>query len=145
MEDREQKMEEKYPSSGGGRIPGLQRSHAFWKMTSSEGHNLYRSLFNGFISLPKALVNVEEDIIRTLQYPTNKEDLYFELGQRESEIRAIIASHCGLPIPDHVFISSPNTGEAWRHGRFNLCIPVYVAYPGNEEPNPLAFKFPCRI
>ncbi|KAG5207327.1 hypothetical protein GTR04_6868 [Trichophyton interdigitale] len=142
MERRNQNMEEKYPVLAGPRIPTLQRSDAFWKITPPEGHNLFRSLVNGFISLPRALVSVEEDMIQTLQYPIKKEDLYFELGQRESEIQAIVASHCGLPSPDCVSVSNPTTGETWHHGRFNLCIPVYVANPGGEEPIPLAFKLP---
>ncbi|EFQ97705.1 hypothetical protein MGYG_00744 [Nannizzia gypsea CBS 118893] len=60
-----------------------------------EGHILYHSLVNGFISVPNACVNAEEDITQTLQYTTKKEDVYFELRRRKSEIRAIIASHCG--------------------------------------------------
>ncbi|KAM5439288.1 hypothetical protein MferCBS31731_004710 [Microsporum ferrugineum] len=141
MEDRFQRRQEKIPKPlHGNGIPTLTRSNAFG-LKPSPGHNLFKRLLRGFISLPNALES-NEDMTKMLHCHRKMEDLYFELGERESEIREVVASHCGLPSPDRVFVSTYDTGETWSHGSFNLCIPVYASYPGSEEPIPLAFKLP---
>ncbi|QSS64187.1 hypothetical protein I7I51_01252 [Histoplasma capsulatum] len=80
-----------------------------------------------------------------LQYATKRANLYTKLASQEEEIRKLVASHCGLASPDLVQVPDmidQDNNLVWRHGSFNVCIPVHINNSGRSLPAKMAFRVP---
>ncbi|PGH01311.1 hypothetical protein AJ79_07948 [Helicocarpus griseus UAMH5409] len=103
-----------------------------------------KALLHGLVTLSSA-ENREEDIRAELQYVMKIARLYDELKNQEKEIQQLVAAHCGLGCPDHVRVPDmwePGYKHIWRHGSFNVCIPITIASPGRAPPAKVAFRVP---
>lgn len=77
------------------------------------------------ISLSDALSD-EDDILQELTYPEARIHFAAHLLRNKKDILSIVASHLNTRIEDCTL--SPV--EEWRHGSFNICIPVHVKWKG---------------
>ena len=101
-------------------------------------------LLRGTTTLQSALEQ-EEDILLDLNYPDQRIDFFVSLYLNREEIENIASFHLGLDSSD-----SCKTGEVneWLHGSFNVCIPLYVNKPNEENPVKRAlirFPLPYKI
>ncbi|KAG5301275.1 hypothetical protein I7I48_01237 [Histoplasma ohiense] len=105
---------------------------------------LHKFLLNRSITLSSA-EDKEEDMRAELQYATKRATLYTKLASQEEEIRKLVASHCGLASPDLVQVPNmidQDNNLVWRHGSFNVCIPVHINNSGRSLPAKMAFRVP---
>ncbi|KKZ59043.1 hypothetical protein EMCG_00911 [[Emmonsia] crescens] len=105
---------------------------------------LHKFLLNRAITLSSA-EDQEEDMRVELQYATKRAYLYNKLANQEEEIRKLVASHCGLASLDLVQIPDMIDQEnnlVWRHGSFNVCIPIHINNSGRSPPAKMAFRVP---
>jgi hypothetical protein len=85
-------------------------------------------LLNGEISLSTALTE-EVNMLRRLELPGLKKRFFADVDGRRSWIKSVVAHHLGLQSPDQCKVAEV---EDWRHGSFNLCVPVTI-HPWNER------------
>ncbi|KAL4942080.1 hypothetical protein BDV06DRAFT_222499 [Aspergillus oleicola] len=104
----------------------------------------HKALLRGFITLSDA--ETEEDDMRPrLLWAQQRGTFYAELEAKRGEIKAVVASHCGLTNPDLVHVSPMYDDKRlfWIHGSFNVCIPVTVEQLGTSLPaNKMALRVP---
>ncbi|KAK2756955.1 hypothetical protein FQN54_004923 [Arachnomyces sp. PD_36] len=86
----------------------------------------------------------EEDMRAELQYNRKTADFVDEFIVNKDEIKALVATHFGLPRPDLVRVSNFFDGPKilWIYGSFNLCIPVYIYGREGLPPSKIAFRVP---
>ncbi|EDN10907.1 predicted protein [Histoplasma mississippiense (nom. inval.)] len=92
----------------------------------------------------------EEDMTVELHYAAKRAKFYNEFGDCHQEIQQLVAFHCGLTNPSLVQVPAMfgKDGElVWRHGSFNMCIPVSINRAGrnnagNSLPSKLGFRVP---
>ena len=77
------------------------------------------------IQLSEALTD-EDNILQQLQYPKKRIDLIVLLLESEHEILRVVAQHLNIR-PNACKLSQVSE---WRHGSFNLCIPIQVNWNG---------------
>lgn len=107
-----------------------------------------KALLNRYITLSAAQAE-EEDMMIELAYPEKRASFYNQFAAREREIQELVAFHCGMIDPDLVQVSRMWKGNelVWKHGSFNMCIPVYINSPGlngarNSLPSKMGFRVP---
>ncbi|PGH32008.1 hypothetical protein GX50_05202 [[Emmonsia] crescens] len=100
-------------------------------------------LLNRLITLSSA-EDEEEDMRAELQYATKRANLYTEFQSQEEEIRKLIAFHCGLANPAHIQVPEmfENDKLVWKHGSFNMCIPIYINSSEQSLPAKMGFRVP---
>ncbi|KAK8149964.1 hypothetical protein G3M48_004908 [Beauveria asiatica] len=80
-----------------------------------------RQLLSGPITLSDATAR-STNVLHALRYPLLKQAFYERVESHRALLAEVIAHHLGTR-PTAVEIS---TQEWWRHGSFNLCVPVHV-------------------
>jgi hypothetical protein len=113
----------------------------------THGHEAkgYKALLDGLITLSGA-EGEEGDMRAELQYCTKRAIFYNKLQSHETEIRSLVASHCGLASSNLVQVPEmvePVNGKlVWLHGSFNVCIPVHVKNLEHSIPSKMCFRVP---
>lgn len=79
-------------------------------------------LLRGTTTFANALEEEENMLIR-LSYPNLRFNFYAWLYKRRNEFEAIVSHHLNLGDGETCRLAEP---KEWRHGSFNLCIPVYT-------------------
>lgn len=79
-------------------------------------------LLHGKTTLADALEEEENMLIR-LSYPSLRFDFYAWVYKRRDDFKVIISHHLSLDDGETCRLAEP---KEWRHGSFNLCIPVYT-------------------
>jgi hypothetical protein len=79
-------------------------------------------LLRGSTTLAGALEEEENMLIR-LGYPQLRFDLYAWVYTNRVDFEAIVSHHLNLGDGETCRLAEP---KEWRHGSFNLCIPVYT-------------------
>ncbi|KAG5916626.1 hypothetical protein E4U42_007571 [Claviceps africana] len=88
-----------------------------------------RNLLSGTVTLSAALAN-DRNMLHALQYPQQKEAFYKQLKSHGPLLADVVAHHLGTKSSEvHI---SPQ--EYWRHGSFNLCVPVVVDADPSARP-----------
>ena len=77
------------------------------------------------IKLSEALDD-EDNILQELRYPKKRIDLIVLLLESEDEILRVAAQHLNIKTS----ACKLSQVSEWRHGSFNLCIPIYVSWNG---------------
>ncbi|OAR02927.1 hypothetical protein LLEC1_05693 [Akanthomyces lecanii] len=80
-----------------------------------------RPLLSGSITCSDAQAR-DSNILRALQYPSQRDAFYRRIESHRSLLAEVVAHHLGTE-PAAVDISPQ---EYWRHGSFNLCVPIGV-------------------
>ncbi|KID72919.1 uncharacterized protein G6M90_00g004750 [Metarhizium brunneum] len=102
-----------------------------------------RNLLSGPVTLSAATAK-SRNVLHALEYPQQKEDFYKRMETHRPLLADLVAHHLGTKPPD-VTISSQ---DYWRHGSFNLCIPVHVNPSAKPKPPQLVllrFPLPYRV
>jgi hypothetical protein len=81
----------------------------------------------------------ESNILLQLSYPTKRFDFFLQLFQKQDEIKEVVACHLGLK--GHQSCRLGDFAE-WRHGTFNVCIPVYICNWNRRPKNRVMIRFP---
>lgn len=68
----------------------------------------------------------EDNILQELQYPKKRIDFIVLLLESEHEILRIVAQHLNIKTST----CKLSQVSEWRHGSFNLCIPIHVNWNG---------------
>lgn len=79
-------------------------------------------LLRGRTSLAEAL-DEEENMIVRLAYPNQRIEFYFWILQHLKDFEAIVSHHLSLAAGE---ICQFGKVEDWRHGSFNVCIPISI-------------------
>lgn len=79
-------------------------------------------LLRGEITLSSARER-ELNILRQLQYPLQKEQFLHDLDRRRAWMKTTVAHHLNL---DSSNLCEVAEVKDWRHGSFNLCVPVTI-------------------
>lgn len=69
----------------------------------------------------------ETNILHQLGYRKERKKLYYLVYEHRDLIQKRVAHHLGLPSPAPCRVEDPKT---WRHGSFNLCVPIIVENEG---------------
>lgn len=80
-----------------------------------------RDLLSGPITLSSARAR-SSNVLHALAYPKQKEDFYKRMESHRPLIADVVAHHLGTESTE-ITVSSQ---DWWRHGSFNLCIPIRV-------------------
>lgn len=102
-----------------------------------------RDLLSGPITLSAAIAK-SRDVLHALQYPHQKGEFYDCMESHRPLLCDIVAHHLRTKSSDVTV--SPQ--EYWRHGSFNLCIPVHIdpsARPTVPQFVMLRFPLPYRV
>ncbi|KAG6004919.1 hypothetical protein E4U43_000661 [Claviceps pusilla] len=104
-----------------------------------------RDLLTGPITLSAALEK-DDNVLHALTYPEEKKAFYVRLYRQRHLLSGVIAHHLGTKSTD---IRIPWV-EHWRHGSFNLCIPVVVKTDPSVRPRvpefvTIRFPLPYRV
>ncbi|KAK9437068.1 Aminoglycoside phosphotransferase [Metarhizium brunneum] len=102
-----------------------------------------RNLLSGPVTL-SAVTAKSRNVLHALEYPQQKEDFYKHMETHRPLLADLVAHHLGTK-PADVTISSQ---DYWRHGSFNLCIPVHVNPSTKSNPPQLVllcFPLPYRV
>lgn len=104
-----------------------------------------RDLLSGPVTLSAARAN-SRNVLQALGYPRQRDDFYQRIEGHRALLADVVAHHLGAS-PSDILIS---TQEYWRHGSFNLCIPVRVncedlAVPIASPFVMLRFPLPYRV
>lgn len=102
-----------------------------------------RNLLSGPVTLSAATAK-SRNVLHALEYPQQKETFYKRMETHRPLLADLVAHHLGTK-PTDVTISSQ---EYWRHGSFNLCIPVHVNPSAKSKPPQfvlLRFPLPYRV
>ena len=86
-------------------------------------------LLHGKMTLAEAL-DEEDNILFPLAYSSQREDFLFWIYEHRQDFKDLISLHLGLATSE-----TCRFGEfrEWKHGSFNVCIPVYIV---NWRVNP---------
>lgn len=102
-----------------------------------------RNLLSGPVTL-SAAASKSRNVLHALEYPQQKEKFYERIETFRPLLADLVAHHLGTK-PANVTISPQ---DYWRHGSFNLCIPVCVdtsAQPTLPQFVFLRFPLPYRV
>ncbi|ATY63678.1 hypothetical protein CCM_07841 [Cordyceps militaris CM01] len=104
-----------------------------------------RSLLSGPITATDAKAR-SSNILHALQYPSQKDAFYKRIEGHRTLIAEVVAHHLGTK-PSDIDISPQ---DYWRHGSFNLCVPIAVrahqsAQPKIPEHVFIRFPLPYRV
>ncbi|KJK87005.1 hypothetical protein H633G_09131 [Metarhizium anisopliae BRIP 53284] len=102
-----------------------------------------RNLLSGPVTLSAATAK-SRNVLHALEYPQQKENFYKRMETYRPLLADLVAHHLGTK-PTDVTISSQ---DYWRHGSFNLCIPVHVNPSAKSAPPQfvlLRFPLPYRV
>ena len=79
-------------------------------------------LLRGRTTLHEALEE-EENMLICLAYPSQRFEFFLWILQHRKDFEAIVSCH--LSLAAHETCRFGDVGE-WKHGSFNVCIPVYI-------------------
>ncbi|KAM3440599.1 hypothetical protein MY4824_002047 [Beauveria thailandica] len=103
-----------------------------------------RNLLSGPITLSTATGRTD-NIIHALQYPLRKAAFYSYIQEHRALLAQVIAHHLGTK-PTDIDISPQ---EWWRHGSFNLCVPLKINIDSARSNTPeyafIRFPLPYRV
>ncbi|EFY90683.1 hypothetical protein MAC_03263 [Metarhizium acridum CQMa 102] len=102
-----------------------------------------RNLLSGPVTLSAATAK-SRNVLHALEYPQQKENFYKRMETYRPLLADLVAHHLGTK-PTDVTISSQ---DYWRHGSFNLCIPVHIDPSAKSAPPQfvlLRFPLPYRV
>ncbi|EFY84979.1 hypothetical protein MAC_08963 [Metarhizium acridum CQMa 102] len=103
-----------------------------------------RNLLSGPITLSSA-TGRSANVLHALQYPLRKLAFYSYIEGHRALLAEVIAHHLGIK-PTDVDISPQ---EWWRHGSFNLCVPLKVNVNSTQSNVPefafIRFPLPYRV
>ncbi|KAM3547919.1 hypothetical protein ARSEF4850_009724 [Beauveria asiatica] len=103
-----------------------------------------RNLLSGPITF-SAANGRSTNVLQSLQYPRRKLAFYSYIQERVELLAELIAHHLGAK-PSEIAVSPQ---EWWRHGSFNLCIPVLVKADLKKTSLPqfvmIRFPLPYRV
>ncbi|KAI1920044.1 hypothetical protein LOZ64_002016 [Ophidiomyces ophidiicola] len=89
-------------------------------------------LLNGKTTFVDALEEEENMLVR-LSYPKQRFDFFVLIVHHEKDFQDVIANHLGLTGDETCRLGEVSE---WRHGSFNVCVPVYVenwkTHPGKR-------------
>lgn len=93
-------------------------------------------LLNQSIDLSDALEN-DDNILEQLTYPSQRLDFFVHLYEHRQNIEATTAYHLGISS------SACQVSEVkeWRHGSFNVCIPIDIS-DGHYAEKRVLIRFP---
>lgn len=95
-----------------------------------------RNLLSGPITLSDASRR-SSNVLHALRYPLQTDALYRRIESQRALIAEVVAHHLGTKSTN--VLVSPQ--EWWRHGSFNLCLPVRVDVDRSMQPNIPEFVF----
>jgi hypothetical protein len=78
------------------------------------------------------------NVIHASQYPRQKHAFYERVQAQRDTIRAVVAHHLGIA-PEECVVSPQ---EYWRHGSFNLCVPISVSTSDPSMPKFVMIRLP---
>jgi hypothetical protein len=81
----------------------------------------------------------ESNILLQLSYPSKRLDFFFQLFEKQEEIKQVVACHLGLKRNQSCRLGD---FSEWRHGTFNVCIPVYICNWNRRPKNRVLIRFP---
>ncbi|EHY60502.1 hypothetical protein ABEF92_004174 [Exophiala dermatitidis] len=81
----------------------------------------------------------ESNMLLQLSYPSQRIDFFLQLFQKQDEIKEIVARHMGLRSDQACQLGD---FSEWRHGTFNVCIPVYIRNWNRRPRNRVMIRFP---
>ncbi|KZZ89733.1 Aminoglycoside phosphotransferase [Moelleriella libera RCEF 2490] len=104
-----------------------------------------RDLLSGPITLSSARAR-SSNVLHALAYPKQKEDFYKRMESHRPLIADVVAHHLGTESTE-ITVSSQ---DWWRHGSFNLCIPIRVDVDRSAKPRVpefvlMRFPLPYRV
>ena len=103
-----------------------------------------RNLLSGPITLSSA-AGRSANVLHALQYPLRKLAFYRHIEVHRALLAEVIAHHLGTK-PSEIVISPQ---EWWRHGSFNLCVPLEVKVDPAQSNTPrfafIRFPLPYRV
>ena len=110
------------------------------KMTSMLPSNptYKKNLLHESISYESAC-EAERNILLELSYPSKRVEFFLELFQKKEEIKQLVSHHLGLK--PHQLCQIGGFSE-WKHGSFNVCIPVYISKWNRRPKNRVMIRFP---
>jgi hypothetical protein len=89
-------------------------------------------LLQGKITLAEALEE-EENLLIRLTYPNQRFEFFVSILEHREDFEAIVSYHLSLGAGERCRFGKV---EEWKHGSFNVCIPIYVdnwsKYPGRR-------------
>ena len=89
---------------------------------SSASKAITLPLLQGRTTLTNALEE-EENMLFRLAYPSQRFEFFFWILQHRKDFEAIVSSHLSLAANE---ICRVGKVEEWKHGSFNVCIPMYI-------------------
>lgn len=96
-----------------------------------------RNLLSGPITLSSA-TSRSRNVLHALQYPAHKAAFYDYIEGHRALLAEVVAHHLGTE-PANIDIS---TREWWRHGSFNLVVPLRVILSQASIPDFALLRFP---
>ncbi|KAM3505217.1 hypothetical protein MY11210_008058 [Beauveria gryllotalpidicola] len=104
-----------------------------------------RNLLSGPITFTDAKAR-SANILHALQYPSQRSAFYRRIEGHRALLAEVVAHHLGTK-PAEVDISPQ---EYWRHGSFNLCVPIGVLVDHSAQPHVpkrvfIRFPLPYRV
>lgn len=104
-----------------------------------------RSLLRGEITYSTAK-REEVNILHRLGYPNKRTEFLTHIAEKRDRIKAIVEHHLNLESSDSCHVAGV---ENWRHGSFNVCIPVTIDdWAGKQQRGRrvlLRFPLPYRV
>lgn len=100
-----------------------------------------RRLLNGDITY-SAAKGCESNILHELGYWDQKTRYFNHLYKNRELVQEIVVHHLNLPSADACTIADP---QEWRHGSFNLCIPIDVRGHAAAQRVMIRFPLPYRV
>ncbi|KAG2416088.1 hypothetical protein HFD88_007280 [Aspergillus terreus] len=100
-----------------------------------------RRLLNGDITY-SAAKGCESNILHELGYWDQKTRYFNHLYKNRELVQEVVVHHLNLPSADACTIADP---QEWRHGSFNLCIPIDVRGHAAAQRVMIRFPLPYRV
>lgn len=100
-------------------VGSVSSSSKYWEPPA---HALSLPLLQGTTTLAEALDGEENMLIR-LGYPSQRDEFFLWILQHHKDFEATVSFHLSLAVEETCRLG--NT-EEWKHGSFNVCIPVYI-------------------
>src|SRR5690606_13474295 len=99
-------------------------------VSASDGLSL--PLLQGRTTSAEALEEEENMVVR-LRYPAQRMNFFLWVYQHRIDFVSIVSYHLGLSNGE---MCRFRESKEWKHGRFNLCVPIYTynwrKYPGKR-------------
>lgn len=83
----------------------------------------------------------EVNVLHQLGYPAERTRFFAHLHDQREWMKTVVAHHLGLKSPDDCSVADI---ESWRHGSFNVCVPVSID-SGDERSVMMRFPLPYRV